>query len=131
MSAAAFDPEWGDDWMAIVNATKETPLPHPDFAVKHVPHPSLGDEREEFTDLAMELRLLDWADELLAEVPIALIPTDHDVCHACADILCGCETQCVDLERDVCSHNGRQFCVGCARHHCPECRADEARWGRE
>lgn len=59
MSAAAFDPEWGDDLMAIADATRETVLPHPEFAARFAPHPS---HAAEFTNLALELTLLDWTD---------------------------------------------------------------------
>lgn len=122
-----------DDLMAIADAVGITgpakvDRRHPDFAVAFIPHPSYA---REFSNLALELLVTGWATETdLADVPIALIPTDHDVCHGCADILCGCETQCGGIDRDVCSHDGRPYCPSCAPHHCSYCRADKARWGR-
>ncbi|NGZ99671.1 hypothetical protein G5V59_02755 [Nocardioides sp. W3-2-3] len=125
-----------DDLMAIADAVGITrPQPagrHPDFAVRFIPHPSRA---HEFTNLALGLRIRLWAVEAtvldaLGDRPIALIPTDHDVCHGCADILCGCETQCGGIDRDVCSHDGKPYCPTCAPHHCRYCADDEARWGR-
>lgn len=127
MSAAAFDPEWGDDLMAIADATREASLPHPEFAARFIAHPSM---REEFTDLALELTLLDWTDEVTASAPIALVPTDHDVCHGCAEPLCGCPVQCDGLDRDNCGHWGRLFCETCAPHHCADCQDEKRRWER-
>ncbi|MEV5001991.1 hypothetical protein [Nocardioides sp. LML1-1-1.1] len=128
-----------DDLMAIADAvgiTQPTHLDgqHPDFAVRFLPHPS---HAREFTNLALEVLMARWTVEAgdalwddLAEVPIALIPTDHDVCRGCADILCGCETQCGGIDRDVCSHDGKPYCPTCAPHHCRYCADEKARWDR-
>lgn len=126
MSTAAFDPEWGDDLMAIANAVGATVRPHPELAARFTPHPS---HAAEFTNLALELTIATWAPEVLADLPIALVPTDHAKCSACGDELCGCETSC-DLLRDVCSHYGQPYCYSCAPHNCPDCRSDKARWDR-
>lgn len=124
MSAAAFDPEWGDDVMAIAHAVGVTVRPHPELAARFVPHPS---HAAEFTNLALELTVAAWKPEVLADLPIALVPTDHTECSACGDDLCGCEAAC-DLPRDVCSHYGQPYCYSCAPHNCPDCRGDKARW---
>lgn len=127
MSAGHVDPYWGDDWMAIADATRETVLPHPELAARFVPHPS---HAAEFTALALELTLLDWTDEALADVPIALVPVDHIQCSACTETLCGCEPPCEDLQRDVCSHYGQPHCASCAPLNCADCGDDAKRWER-
>lgn len=125
MSAGQVDPYWGDDWMAIADATREAPLPHPELGARFIAHPSM---REEFTDLALELRLLDWAEEAAADLPIALVPTEHDVCHGCAKALCRCPVQCDDIDRDNCGHWGQPFCETCAPLHCADCQDEQKRW---
>ncbi|GEB13582.1 hypothetical protein GUY44_06945 [Pimelobacter simplex] len=127
MSTSNVNPEWDDDLLAIAEAVGVTARQHPELSVVHTPHPAL---REEFTNLALELTLGAWSDEVLADLPVALLPTDHEDCGGCGEVLCGCINQCDGLERDVCSHDGRQYCPGCAAHHCVYCRADEDRWGR-
>lgn len=123
MSAPAFDPEWGDDLMAMVDATREPALPHPDFAVSHIPHPSIG--REVFTDLALELVVREWA----ADVPIALTPTEHVECSACAKTLCMCDVPCDEFPLDVCSHYGYPHCASCGPLNCADCGDEQRRWG--
>lgn len=109
---------WGDDLLAIAEAVGVvTPSGRP-----HLTAPG--------TLLDLVPRLAVAADALAgdgdgAEVldqPIPYLPIDHDVCNACADILCGCETPCEEYQRDVCSHWGKPFCASCARHNCPDCR---------
>lgn len=119
------DPVWGDDLMAIADAVGATSRPHPECDAKHIPHPS---HAREFTNLALEMLLQEWSDQIAADLPVALIPTDHDTCTGCGDTLCRCETQCEDLARDVCSHYGKPFCPTCGPRHCPDCRSDEQRW---
>lgn len=131
MSAPAINPEWGDDWMAIAEAVGITPRQHPETDVQFVPHTV---HAEEFTNLALEITLGRWAAEVVDCMPIALLPTDHDVCCGCGDLLCGCLDQCKDddgedLPRDVCSHDGRAYCHRCSVHHCTYCKADVERWG--
>lgn len=125
MSAAAFDPEWGDDLMAIADAVGVSVRPHPEASAPCVPHPSVA---QEFTNLALEVRMREWTAEAMADLPIALVATDHDLCSACGDTLCDCLIPC-DLQRDVCSHFGKPFCYSCAPHNCPDCRIDQERWG--
>lgn len=116
MSAAAFDREWGDDLMAIADAPRETPLPHPELGARFIAHPSM---REEFTDLALELRLLAWAEE---------VPADHTTCDACSETLCGCDVQCEALQRDACGHYGQPYCASCAPYNCADCRDEMKRF---
>lgn len=127
MSAERIDPGWGDDWMAIADATREAPLPHPELAARFIPHPS---HAVEFTNLALEITLGFWADEILAEVPIALVPVDHLECSACGEALCGCDVQCEELQRDACSHYGQPYCASCAPYNCADCGDDARRWER-
>lgn len=108
------DPVWGDDVMAIADAAGVTRRPEPI-------HPSL---RGVLSDDALTALLDDWS----TDAPIPYLPTDHDVCAGCGDVLCNCEQHCMDLADDVCGHNGRPYCPGCAPHYCPDCRSDRDRW---
>lgn len=126
MNAASSEPE-RDDLMAVADAVGATVRPHPELAARFDPHPSVA---AEFTNLALELTVAAWAPEVLAEFPIALVPTDHLECAGCSVTLCGCVDECPDLGRDVCSHWGKRYCYSCAPHHCADCREDERRWGR-
>lgn len=107
------DPDRGDDLMAIANAvTGPEPI-----------HPSL---RAHLTDEVLAATLADWSAD--ADAPVPYLPTDHDVCHGCGDILCACEQHCMGLAEDVCGHNGRPHCPSCAPHYCQDCRAERGRW---
>jgi hypothetical protein len=122
MSAPTINPEWGDDILAIAEAVGVvTPSGRP-----HLTAPGT------LLDLTVLLAAEAFAQthpDLLDE-PVPYLPTSHDVCHACADILCGCEDPCEQYQRDACSHWGKPFCYSCAPHNCPDCKADQDRWGR-
>lgn len=123
MSAAAFDPEWGDDLMAITDAVGITAGPHPDMDVRFVPHPS---HAQEFTNLSLELTVTEWA----ADQPIPLTPTEHLECAACSETLCACPVQCDEFQRDTCSHYGQPHCASCGPLNCADCGDEARRWER-
>lgn len=120
-------PEHGDDLMAIADAVGVT-RPEPI-------HPSLRGLT--LTDQALGQMLAAWSSDPGVvddyfdhpDKPIPYLPTDHDVCHGCGDVLCGCEQHCLGLAEDVCGHNSRPYCPGCAPHHCHDCMAEQGRWG--
>lgn len=121
MSAQPTDPDWGDDVMAIAEAVGV--VRHPECLANYRPHPSV---RGDLSDLALALAVETWSQEFTAlEV---VVDTDHVTCGGCGEQLCGCEDQCPSLERDVCFHNGRSYCPGCAPHYCVDCKADSDRW---
>lgn len=129
MSARWVDPVWGDDMMAIADAAGVTRRPEPI-------HPSV---RGRLSDESLAATLQDWSAQITDDAvlddhflhpdrPIGYLPTSHEDCHGCGDILCGCEKHCMGLAEDVCGHNGRPYCPTCAPHHCHDCAAERARW---
>jgi len=110
--------QYDDDLMAIAEAVGVV-------APSGRPHPTvLGD----LTDLTLAIALETWSMDR-ADDPIPYLPTDHDVCHGCGDLLCACEDQCPELERDTCGHKSRPYCGGCAPTYCRDCPpADRGEW---
>lgn len=100
------DPAWGDDLMAIADATRE-PAPF------HL-HPSV---REVISDDQLEAVVAEWA----GDQPIPYIPTDHEPCGGCGIALCGCDVACDGMDGDACGHRSAPLCPDCSGE-CRECR---------
>lgn len=125
--SAPFDPEWGDDLMAVADAVGASVRPHPELAARFVPHPS---HAAEFTNLALELTVTDWSAEVLADVPIALVPTQHEACGRCDVAICRCDDLCTGVAEDACGHLSRPACEDCAPWVCSDCAAARKRGDR-
>lgn len=138
-------PEWGDDLMAIADATGVTAPRHPDFNIAHRPHPAIA---HHFTDLAIELGIRAWATQRPTFVeasaydvdsPIHLTPAGYlneatgmwvedDQHHACIGtdcdrILCVCpDALCAGHTAQACPHQDL-LCDEC-RGECRDCVID-------
>jgi hypothetical protein len=120
---SAVDPVFGDDWMAIADAIGGT-APHPAEQVTHVAHPAYA---AEFTNLALELLLAKWEEQLEdldPDVPIPyFIPTDDAPCEGdCGRTVCHCLTACCEgsVDQGPCDH-GLRLCDEC-REVCRDCQ---------
>lgn len=117
---SAVDPVFGDDWMAIADAVGVGT--HPELSASFVAHPSHAGE---FTNLALELMLAQWDEQLaaLASAPIPyVLVTDNAPCEGdCGRTVCHCLTERCEgcVNQGPCDH-GLRLCDEC-RTTCRDC----------
>lgn len=118
---SAIDPVFGDDWMAIADAVGIGA--HPELSASFVAHPS---HAAEFTNIALELLVREWAkdvEDIHPDVPIPyVLVTDNGPCEGdCGRIVCHCLTSCCEgcVDQGACDH-GLRLCDEC-RTTCRDC----------
>lgn len=130
MSAPDFDPRADVFGLADSLGIDTTPMfpQHPEATVRFVPHPA---HARQFTNLALELLLIEWAkdlEDLAADTPIPYeVVVDHGECAGgCGRTVCHCPVEaCADtVDQGPCTH-GWRLCDDC-RDHCDDCRIDAA-----
>lgn len=120
MSAAVIDPEWGDDWMALVDAVGLGKPLHPECSTKHVAHPC---HRHEFTDQALEQRMQNWVEQV-TDPHASREAASHELCDGCGVLLCDCSADCGQYLPEASCGHGRWLCASCNTSECPECAVD-------